>query len=141
SNLITGRPNDVDAADIFLFQRTPKRVRALILDQLSKLLDLFICGVLLNPKIKLDRSPANGPPGPHSYSGVRLGRSLLLSNSDCRRSHEREDGKYACAFLPHLTFSPSRENPHHNPAFPELDERVARKMQRILPRVGQGIIR
>src|SRR4029077_2865076 len=54
SNLIASRADAVDSALVLLFQGTAKGVGALVLQELRKVLDLYIGGVLRNAKIKLD---------------------------------------------------------------------------------------
>jgi hypothetical protein len=52
SDLIASGADDADAALIFLFQCGAKGVGSLLLDELSKVLNLFIGGVLRDTKIK-----------------------------------------------------------------------------------------
>jgi hypothetical protein len=64
SDLIASGADDVDAAFIFFFERAPKSVGALVLDELSEVLDLFVGRVLRDAKIKLDGFAAAAPPVP-----------------------------------------------------------------------------
>src|SRR4029077_19374993 len=73
SNLIASRADAVDSALVLLFQGTAKGVGALVLQELRKVLDLYIGGVLRNAKIKLGEFAADTSTGAYSHTRVSLG--------------------------------------------------------------------
>src|SRR5208283_595046 len=81
SDLIAGGASGIDAALIFLFQGAAKGVGALVLYELSEVLDFLIGSVLGDTEIKLDGFAANAAASAHGHAGISLGRSFVLCES------------------------------------------------------------
>jgi hypothetical protein len=89
--LVANGSNAINSPFVFLFRSLPKGTGTVILEKLSKILDLLVSRVLSDPKIKLRGLASNTSARPHSHAGVSLcGGFILVECSGTGHDEEEE---------------------------------------------------